>query len=564
LQAAQRTTTRLAIGSPIGGGNTALQARNSRKVRKKVRDIFGPVSGQAATTQAVGRSILFAMRLARVLGAIGRGLISAGVIVLLFVAYQLWGTGLQHSAAQGDLGDEFQETTGIEDVASDAVSLAEAARASQEAIGAGQIVASEPAAATSDADDDAPTETSDDSEEPGEDLEAPTPTGAELLEANFDVDERQAIVAKLYPEAGKPLARINIPDINVDQITVEGVSVEDLRKGPGHYQSTPNPGQAGNSAIAGHRTTYGAPFHRVDELNPGDPIFVTTAQGVFEYRVVGYDENGQQGGDLGYFIVSPSDTWVLDQTEGENTLTLTACHPKYSARQRIIVRAELVGEPAPTIPRDEAVDLGPISIDSGSADERASEADAVDGDAEIPDEEQVIIGDDVAADDDPSVDADGNPLEDADQEAADDDASDDTAAEEDVLEETEVAANEDTTETADDSQAVAAGDDGATDEPAIADVEEDVAIDDSDFELTSAQTPFNTGGQDFGEGLNGDPTKVRPAIMWGISGLFIWIAAWFMGKRLDRKWTLYAMGFVPFAFVLWSTFVNVDQALPSY
>jgi len=52
--------------------------------------------------------------------------------------------------------------------------------------------------------------------------------------------------------------------------------------------------------------------------------------------------------------------------------------------------------------------------------------------------------------------------------------------------------------------------------------------------------------------------------MWGISGLFIWITAWFMGNRLDRKWTLYAVGLVPFAIVLWSTFVNVDQALPSY
>ena len=66
-----------------------------------------------------------------------------------------------------------------------------------------------------------------------------------------------------------------IPAINVDQITVEGVSVEDLRKGPGHYPSTPNPGQAGNSAIAGHRTTYGAPFHRVDELQPGDEIITS-------------------------------------------------------------------------------------------------------------------------------------------------------------------------------------------------------------------------------------------------------------------------------------------------
>ena len=99
----------------------------------------------------------------------------------------------------------------------------------------------------------------------------------------------------------------------------------------------------------------------------------------------------------------------------------------------------------------------------------------------------------------------------------------------------------------------------------IADTSEDtdeVEISAEDSQLVSSQNPLST--DDFGEGLNGDPTKVKPAIMWGVAGLFIWIAAWFMGKELGRKWTLYAVGFVPFALVLWSTFVNVDQALPSY
>ncbi len=137
------------------------------------------------------------------------------------------------------------------------------------------------------------------------------------IEANLDEAERQEILAKLYPDAGEAFARIVIPDINVDQISVEGVSVEDLRKGPGHYRTTPNPGQAGNAAIAGHRTTYGAPFHRVDELDPGDSIFVTTAQGVFHYRVLGFEDPGG-GPERGYFIVSPSDTWVLDQKPDQN------------------------------------------------------------------------------------------------------------------------------------------------------------------------------------------------------------------------------------------------------
>ncbi len=422
-------------------------------------------------------------------------MISAGVIVLLFVAYQLWGTGLQASAAQNDLGNEFEARTGIQ-VASDAEAMAAAAQASQAVI-------------------------SRDTDETNGESGAGQ---ADIFDGNFDEATRAAILADLYPDEGESLARIVIPAINVDWIVVEGVSVEDLRKGPGHYQTTPNPGQAGNAAIAGHRTTYGAPFHRVDELQPGDSIFVTTVQGVFEYRVLGFDETRRRGGDLGYFIVDPSETQVLDQGD-ENILTLTACHPKYSARQRIIVQAELVGEPVPTIPRDEADDLGAVTLDSGATDESASSADDT-----IPSEEQAIIGDDVAADDDPTVNADGTPIDAADQNTAD--------AETDI-----------------DAAGVvigAAGDDGNDDGELSAD----------DAELVSSEGPLST--EDFGEGLNGDPTKVKPALMWGIAGLFIWIAAWFMGEGFDRKWTLYAIGLVPFALVLWAAFVNVDQALPSY
>jgi sortase A len=485
------------------------------------------------------------MRLARVLGTIGRGLISAGVIVLLFVAYQLWGTGIQNAAAQSNLGDDFAESTGIEADTPDAASLAALALSSQEAIADGRILLGDAAAVLGD------TEAVADEADPdgsASDPEAPIEDAAELFENNFDQAERQQIQAKLYPDAGEAFARIIIPAINVDQISVEGVSVEDLRKGPGHYRTTPNPGQAGNAAIAGHRTTYGAPFHRVDELEPGDPIFVTTAQGVFEYRVLGF-ENPAGGPERGYFIVSPSDTWVLDQKAGQNILTLTACHPKYSARQRIIVQAELVGEPAATIPRDQAVALGSVTLDSGDAsDERAAEAAGIDGDTEIPEEEQVIIGNDVAADDDPTVDADGNPI-DAD---TGDTAVDDTAIQNDAAPQGEAGANDALQDPAQQDDSI----DQRGDEAEAVDLSETGA------ELTSVQTPFST--DDFGEGLNGDPTKVKPAVLWAISGLLIWTAAWFMGRRLDRKWTLYAVGLLPFVAVLWSTFVNVDQALPSY
>ena len=127
------------------------------------------------------------------------------------------------------------------------------------------------------------------------------------------------------------MAHLNIPDIGVDKIVIEGVALGDLKRGPGHYPETPLPGQPGNAAIAGHRTTYGAPFNRINELDRGDEILVTTVQGAFRYEV------------SDQLIVSPSEVGVLDDF-GDNRLTLTACHPKYSARQRIIVVAALVGE----------------------------------------------------------------------------------------------------------------------------------------------------------------------------------------------------------------------------
>ena len=151
----------------------------------------------------------------------------------------------------------------------------------------------------------------------------------------------------LYRDQGLSIAQIQIPKIGVDKTVVEGVRVSDLRKGPGHYPATPLPGQAGNAAIAGHRTTYGAPFGDINELLPGDEIIVTTIQGEFVYQVL------EQGDGHGHLIVPPTAVEVLDQNfrDHPNRLTLTACHPKGSARQRIIVVGELVGEPAPTYPR---------------------------------------------------------------------------------------------------------------------------------------------------------------------------------------------------------------------
>nr|MBA3309269.1 class E sortase [Nocardioidaceae bacterium] len=147
-----------------------------------------------------------------------------------------------------------------------------------------------------------------------------------------------------------------------------GVGRDDLKRGPGHYPQTPLPGQLGNAAIAGHRTTYGEPFADIDQMLAGDKITVTTPAGTFTYLV---DESR---------IVAPSDGYVLDTVDEDVArLTLTSCHPRYSASQRIVVSAELaarrsspVGEPVINYgrpPGDEAQPRPAETIPGARADE---------------------------------------------------------------------------------------------------------------------------------------------------------------------------------------------------
>jgi sortase A len=116
---------------------------------------------------------------------------------------------------------------------------------------------------------------------------------------------------------------------------VEGVGVEDLKKGPGHYSNTAMPGERGNFAVAGHRTTYGNPFFNLDDLRQYDEIYVTDRQGTqWVYAVVRQE------------IVSPHAERVLKPDPlgtGRPTLTLTTCHPRFSNAQRLVVFAELQG-----------------------------------------------------------------------------------------------------------------------------------------------------------------------------------------------------------------------------
>ena len=130
------------------------------------------------------------------------------------------------------------------------------------------------------------------------------------------------------PPQGTVMAHLQVPGIGLDQFVVSGTGESDLAKGPGHYLGTAMPGQAGNVAIAGHRTTHGAPFNRLAELSMGDPVYLTAADGERLTYIVSAVP----------IAVSPRDVTVLNNF-GDNRLTLTTCNPEYSAVQRLIVVA---------------------------------------------------------------------------------------------------------------------------------------------------------------------------------------------------------------------------------
>lgn len=154
--------------------------------------------------------------------------------------------------------------------------------------------------------------------------ETTTPTTAVVETIDFHPEEAV--------DEGEALGVIRIPSIDLDWVLFGGVTPATLNQGPGHMPWTPLPGQPGNAVVSGHRTTYGAPFYDLDLLEPGDVIEVETAIGVHEYTV------------RETIIVTEHDVWVTDPKPGA-WLTLTTCHPKFSAAQRLIVQAELTAGP---------------------------------------------------------------------------------------------------------------------------------------------------------------------------------------------------------------------------
>lgn len=157
------------------------------------------------------------------------------------------------------------------------------------------------------------------------------PVERRAMEQLPDTSQRLAFAARAFArkvQDGDPIGRLRLPAAGIDDVMVEGTGTADLRNGPGHYPATPLPGQRGTVGIAGHRTTYGAPFRHLDAVRPGDRVEVSLPYGVFTYRV----ERTR--------IVKPTDVWVTNRVSYDR-LILSACHPLYSAAKRIVVFAKL-------------------------------------------------------------------------------------------------------------------------------------------------------------------------------------------------------------------------------
>ena len=149
----------------------------------------------------------------------------------------------------------------------------------------------------------------------------PTPTDR-LREASLEFQE------SLESRIGEGIGRLEIPRIGLDVVVIEGAEPGDLRKGPGHWPETPAPGMGGNFVLSGHRTTFGAPYLKLDKLEEGDEIRV-----LLPYAALSYEVTRK-------LVVLPDETEVVAQ-RGIEEISLTTCEPIYSAKQRLIIQAEL-------------------------------------------------------------------------------------------------------------------------------------------------------------------------------------------------------------------------------
>ena len=167
------------------------------------------------------------------------------------------------------------------------------------------------------------------------------------LQGRLDTELASPRLQQAYKDrkvgVGDALTRIKIPALGVDTVVVEGTTETALRAGAGHYATTAMPCENGNMAIAGHRTTYGKPFANIDQLRPGDTITLETPIGRCDYEVEKAPAPFRSpAGMPAAWIVAPNDLRVIDEDKSKAELTLTTCHPKGSAKERLIIRARKV------------------------------------------------------------------------------------------------------------------------------------------------------------------------------------------------------------------------------
>ena len=406
-------------------------------------------------------------------GTVGKVLIATGLLMFGFVAYQLWGTGIETARAQNRLEDRFESI--LADAATDD--------------------AAPPATDTASTDTPATVAPTTAPAIVAGDVTSGVPVAVDLSDVAVEQDPIP------QPFRGEPLLRLEIPEIGRDDIVVPGVSLDDLKDGPGHYPDTPLPGQLGNAAIAGHRTTYGAPFFDVDQLEPGDEIITTLLNGDrFVYEVTFIE------------VVNASDYWVVTTRDPDIAeLTLTSCHPKYTARDRIVVHSVLNPEKSsnvgfPTFYTLEDEDGGEIAGDDPviDADIEITEPDSALGDLDDPSTEET------------TDDTTGSTADETSDETADDDAGPGTTADDD-------------------------DDDDDTDAPAATDGD-----------------PVDA----FSQGWFDDRAAFPQIALWALALTIISLLGYQISKRY-RRWSVGILaGIVPFVVALYFFYQNVNRLLP--
>ncbi len=415
----------------------------------------------------------------------GQILVALGGLMVAFAAFQLWGTALIEWRAQRALSAELAPVT------------------ARPPLGSGLLDTPLPAASSSIS---TPSTSTDDARPPvGPSSPGDGTTPSAGAAANADPStigpDTAAVRLPITPlgwlDDGDPVGRIDIPAIGLSKAFVEGVDRDVLRQGPGHYPGTALPGHPGNTAIAGHRTTHGAPFYHLDELAPGDEIVLTTAEGEFHYLVDGHPDD--DGATVGHLIVTPDDVGVLTDA-GDNRLTLTACHPRYSARQRIVVTAHLVG-PALTFPAPASTPASP-GVTPGSG--------AAPGTATGP------AGGPAAA---PAADPGAEPVP------------------------------------------VAATAEELAGRQAMVAVPAAMGATGSVTPLPRTATPVDPA--DLGPGLGWQDDQLAPTILWATVCAVLAHAAWIGGRLWRRRWA-YGTGAATIVPCLFACFVHLDRVLPAF